>query len=289
VRRRLDVLSSEPTVLELAPELVVVHTDGQRRAIARPVASRGVLDAVVACVQGLEAVSIDAPTGLTRFGAELAAALRRRGVDVVVLDDHALVRLARGQRRAPPTVGAPTRRRLATPRALAVAAATLSVTALSAAAMGQRAGPVDGTDVTWLVEGRIAVEVPAQWKVERITSGPGSARLQVVSPSDRSEVIHVTQSGLPGAQTLDATAAALRTALAEEPGGVFVEFTTVGERAGRPAVTYREIRPDRRVDWTVLIDAGVRIAIGCQGSVEHPGPQRQCDRAIGSAHAVDRK
>jgi type VII secretion-associated protein (TIGR03931 family) len=234
-------------------------------------------------------VSVDAPTGLTRFGAELAAVLRRRGVDVAVLDDHALVRLVRGQHLAPLPLGVPTWRRLATPRALTVAVAALSVVALSAAAVGQRAESVDAADVTWLVEGRIAVEIPARWTVERITSGPGSARLQVVSPSNQSEVIHVTQSGVPGAQTLDATAATLRRALTEESEGVFVEFTAVGERAGRPAVTYREIRPDRSVDWTVLIDAGVRIAIGCQGSAEHPGPRRQCDQAVASAHAVDRK
>ncbi|MGH3640952.1 MAG: type VII secretion-associated protein [Mycobacterium sp.] len=289
VLRRPDLLTSDPIVVELAPELVVVHADGQRHAIARPGPSAGVVDAVLACVRGLDAVTIDVPSGLARFGAELSVALRRTGIDVTTVDDHALVRAARTQPRAPRVDDVPVWRRVATPRAAAVAVAVLSVTALSAVAVGMRARPVDAGDATWLVEGRIAVEVPARWTVDRITSGPGSARLQVVSPSDREEVIHVTQSGLPGTQTLDAAAETLRAALAEEPEGVFVEFSAHGERARRPAVTYREIRPDRHIDWTVLIDAGVRIAIGCQGAAEQPGPVQQCDRAIGSAHAVARK
>jgi type VII secretion-associated protein (TIGR03931 family) len=101
-----------------------------------------------------------------------------------------------------------------------------------------------------------------------------------MNPSD---VIHLTQSWAPRVQTLDAAAETLRTALAEQPEGVFVDFTARGERAQRRAVTYAEIRAERRIDWTVLLDGGVRIAIGCEGS------PTACDRAVGSARAVTRK
>jgi type VII secretion-associated protein (TIGR03931 family) len=52
-------------------------------------------------------------------------------------------------------------------------------------------------------------------------------------------------------------------------------------------VTYREVRAEHEVAWTVLADDGIRIAIGCQS-----GPHREhlvrdaCDQAIQSAHAV---
>jgi type VII secretion-associated protein (TIGR03931 family) len=111
----------------------------------------------------------------------------------------------------------------------------------------------------------------------------------VVSPTNPSEAIHVTQSRVPDAQTLDAAAEALKAALADQPEGVFVDFAKLDERAHRPAVTYSEIRADRRIDWTVLLDGGLRIAIGCQGSVQHPGPEAVCDQAIRSARAIARK
>ena len=91
---------------------------------------------------------------------------------------------------------------------------------------------------------------------------------------------------MPTQQTLDTTAAALRLALADEPDGVFVDFTAVGERGRRPVVTYREVRSDHHVSWAVLLDRGVRIAIGCQGAPDDVGPEQFCDLAIRSAHAV---
>ncbi len=288
VLRRAEVLTTAATVVELAPELVVVHADAQRRVIARVNAPSGVLDAVVACVEGLATVTIDVPAGVALFGADLARALRRRGVEVTVADDQTLVGAVRGPHGHPRCDAISIRRRL-TPRAAAVVVAILSVTALTAAAVGLDAGTEGPPGAIWLVEGRVAVEVPAQWTVERITAGPGSARVEVVSPANPLEAIHVTQSWVPNAQTLEAAAVSLSKALAEQPDGVFVDFTAAGERAHRAAVTYREIRADRRIDWTVLVDGDVRIAIGCQGSAEHPGPEGLCDRAIWSAHAVARK
>ena len=56
---------------------------------------------------------------------------------------------------------------------------------------------------TLLVEGRAAVVVPARWTVRRITDGRGSARVQITSPVDAAIALHVTQSPLPHAQTLE--------------------------------------------------------------------------------------
>ncbi len=272
-------LISAATSVEVAPELVVVHADGQRRAFARV---PGVVDAVVGCLDGVPDAAIDAPAGLAVFGAQLARALRDRGVEVTVRDDRSLVRGALARRDV--TDRGPVRRLGS--RALVAAVAVAATCALGAAALAVDGGSRGTPAVTWLVEGRAAVEVPAQWLVERITSGPGSARVQVVSPENHADAIHVTQSRVPGSQTLEESADALRTALADEPEGVFVDFTAAGVRAGRAAVTYRESRGDRRVDWIVLLDGGIRIAIGCQGPQGSGAP---CDTAVRSAHAVGRK
>ncbi|GLP82314.1 type VII secretion-associated protein [Mycobacterium antarcticum] len=287
VLTRVEVLKTAATVVEVAPDLLVVQTDGRRRVIARTGADAAVLDAVVSSVDGLAAVTVDVPAGVTPFGAELVGALRRRGVDVTCESDQTLVAAVRrddAARRAEHSV-----RHHLTPRAAALAVAILSVAALTTAALGLGPAPDELPPAAWLVEGRVALEVPAQWTVERVTSGPGSARVQVVSTIDRIEAIHLTQSWVPEGQTLDAAAVALAKALAEQPDGIFVDFTPAGERAHRPAVTYREIRPDRHIDWTVLLDGHVRIAIGCQGAADRPGPAVPCDRAIRSAHAVTSK
>ena len=138
----------------------------------------------------------------------------------------------------------------------------------------------------WVVEGRVAVEVPADWKVERVTTGPGSARLQVVSPSDPKAAIHLTQSVVPKQQSLATAAEVLRNSLAAQPEGVFVDFTVADRQADRAAITYREVRPGHLVDWTVLLDGGVRIAVGCQSARDRGWPAWICERAIRSARVV---
>jgi type VII secretion-associated protein (TIGR03931 family) len=286
-RPRVEVLTAARTVVELAPELVVVHAGEHRRAIARSSQDGSVVPTIAACVAGLDAVVIDAPSGLARLGADLGRTLRSRCADVTVVDDDVLVRTATDRQARRPATPTPSRRRGVGVRATAALAAALSVAALAAAGLAIDTDPEDDIGaVAWLVEGRVAVEVPARWTVERITSGPGSARVQVVSPSTPFDVIALVQSRVPDAQTLEETASALRDALADEPDGVFVDFVARDEHAQRPAVTYREIRADRQIAWTVLLDGGVRIAIGCQGSVARPGPEPQCERSVRSAHAV---
>jgi type VII secretion-associated protein (TIGR03931 family) len=141
--------------------------------------------------------------------------------------------------------------------------------------------------MTLLVEGRVGVMVPARWAVERITSGPGSARLQVVSPDDADVAVHITQSPLVPEQSLEQVGESLRTALREQPDGVFVDFNPSGRRAEQPVVTYREIRRDRHITWAVLVDKSLRIAIGCQSAPAREDAVRVvCEQAIQSAHAV---
>lgn len=287
VLRRAEVLAPDATVVEIAPELVVVRADAQRHAVARVGASEEVVRAVVACVDGLGAVTVDVPSGLAVFGADVVRAVRRRGVAVTVVDDRAVVRLVGAQ--SADVTDPSSRRPTVTPRAALLAGAALAATTLAAAAIGLGGGSaatVDASGSTWLVEGRVAVEIPEQWTVERITSGPGSARVQVLSPSDALSAIQVTQSRVPAGQTLDTTAETLRLALADEPAGVFVDFSRLGQRGQRRVVTYREIRADHHVAWAVLLDRGVRIAIGCQGKPGGAGPEQFCDRAIRSAHTV---
>jgi type VII secretion-associated protein (TIGR03931 family) len=142
------------------------------------------------------------------------------------------------------------------------------------------------TPVSALIEGRVVMDVPADWTVQRVTGGPGSARVQVMSPTDRDAILHLTQSQAP-AVDLVATASALRRAVDSEAAGTFIDFNPTDTRAGRPAVTYRELRPGREILWVVLVDDDVRISIGCQ---QAPGRGESmataCDNAVRSARRV---
>jgi type VII secretion-associated protein (TIGR03931 family) len=145
----------------------------------------------------------------------------------------------------------------------------------------------DDMPLTLLVEGRLGVKVPAQWVVERITSGPGSARVQIVSSQHPDIALHITQSSIPRHHTWEMAAESLRQALNEQPLGVFVDFNPADRRVDRPAVTYQEMRADHHIQWVVLVDDALRIAIGCQSA---PGREQlvrdACDQAVQSAHAV---
>lgn len=139
---------------------------------------------------------------------------------------------------------------------------------------------------TLLVEGSVAMTVPADWSTQRVVSGGGSARVQVTSPSDPEVALHLTQTPTPG-ETLAGAAEQLRRAIQAGPAGVFVDFDPSGLSAGRPAVTYREVRTAHHVRWTVLVDRLVRIGIGCQSPpAADDAVRRACDRAVASAHSV---
>lgn len=281
-------------VVEIADELVVI-SGGEADAVPVVVARHAdgdepdvdpaaIVRAVIAMGGGAGGVIVDAPLDVTAaagLGAAVAAGLRAAGMAVTSADV--------GAWRAAPTasatpvvspVDAPTRRgRSMMNAAVGVAVAVaLILGGLAVAAWHGRTPPM-----TVLVEGRVGVQIPAGWTVQRVTDGPGSARVQIVSPSDPQVMLHLTQSAVGDGAIADT----LQEALAGQPSGVFVDFDRAAVVAGRPVVRYREVRSGREIRWGVLADGPVRIAVGCQspsgaGEVVRPA----CEAAIRSAHVV---
>jgi type VII secretion-associated protein (TIGR03931 family) len=131
-------------------------------------------------------------------------------------------------------------------------------------------------------EGRIAVLVPADWTVARVTGGPGSRRLQVSSPEDPDVAVHITQSYAPET-TLTQAAEVLARAISGQVAGVFVDLRADARFAGRPAVSYREIRSGRSVSWWVVVAGTTRISVGCQSPPDAEEPVRAaCEQAVAS-------
>lgn len=266
-------------VVEIATEVVMVS-----RADADPVTVvRGddaVVDAVLTAVGPADHVVIDAPAeviGAHEFGRAVSDRVRRRGGHVSPADLTALHHMLDHDENPTGTIKDRGRTKLWLGAALLAA----SLCAGLALASGNR--PVAGGEMGILVEGRVGMQVPVDWTVQRITGGPGSARVQVVSPADPNAVIHLTQSGIPEGGVADS----LRRALDEESAGVFVGFNPADRVGDRPVISYREMRAERHIRWAVLVDGTVRIAIGCQSRPGRDDLIRQaCDAAIRSAHAV---
>jgi type VII secretion-associated protein (TIGR03931 family) len=287
VLRRAELLSGQPTVcVELAPELVVVSSRGVLVDVLRSGDTEGLLAAIS---KSMSAV-VDAPDGVE--GARpLADLLRANGIDATVAPRDWVRRSVEALRASDE---ADIRETSSSPRRGGRTAAVLTGTVLAAALLcggfATRHTVVPATadmPMTLLVEGRVGVVVPAQWVVQRVTSGPGSARVQIVSRDDATIALHVTQSALAPEQSHEQMAQSLFSALGQEPDGVFVDFNPSGRRVDRAVVTYREVRQDHEIVWFVLIDRSLRIALGCQSARGNEEAVRQvCDRAIGSAHAV---
>lgn len=289
-------ISADTTIVEIASDVVIVTAVDTIVAVVRrqePVADAQSIAATVAAPAG---VLIDAPAGVP--GAEVLASLianriRATGVPVRIADEGLVLRAAAAHR----SPGQEPSTRVRDRKALAVLVGTLSAVALCGGFVVMHdKGPdsrAEAMPVTLLVEGRVGLMVPATWTAERITTGPGSARVQVVSPTDRDIALQITQSLARQPASLGETADSLHAALVETSDGAFVEFNPSDRRADRDAVTYREVRPERHVARTVLIDGSVRIAIGCQSAPGREHLIRQtCERAIRSAHEVsetDRK
>jgi type VII secretion-associated protein (TIGR03931 family) len=277
------------TVLEIAPEFVLVSSpEGDVSVVGC-----GDIEAVVARIPMSMAVLLDCPEGVGGghpFAAMIADRLRTSGIAVTIADRTWVQRGAEVRPAREDDPGAERRPSRHRRRATAVLAGTLLSAAVLCAGFAARhdgGPPATAVPMTLLVEGRVGVMVPTQWAVQRITSGPGSARLQVVSPTDADIAVHVTQSLLAPLQSHAQVAESLRSALRDQPEGVFVEFNPSSRRADRPVVSYREIRADHHIDWVVFVDDTLRIAIGCQSAPEHEGAVRDaCDQAIRSAHAV---
>jgi type VII secretion-associated protein (TIGR03931 family) len=290
-------------VVEIADRLVAVAAapDVDVVAVPRtmepPLVANEVASLIAAGTRA--AVLIDAPAavaGAAALATLIADAVRDGGGQTVTeVDDARLLQLARrasqlGSDFDEPrsTCGAHASRSRARPLGWLAAAGVVVVVAVPAVgAMGRHEGQaMHKTATTILVEGRVALTVPADWPTQRVVGGPGSARVELTSPSDPEVALHVTQSPVAG-ETLSGTAERLKRAIDAEPAGVFVDFNPYGTSAGRPAVTYREVRAGHHVWWTVLLDGVVRISVGCQSRPGGEDAVRDvCDQAVRSAHAV---
>lgn len=275
-RRDLAPANESGVRVEIAPELVMI----QRPRLPAELVPRigdpcAVVDTVLERLRDAECVAIDVPSHVDAAALvdDVTSGLRGRAVPVTILDG--------------PSMGVTS---LRTPlprtrtRVVLAAGVVLAVSALAVAGLRTGSEPSPEAPRTWLVEGRVAVEVPADWNTERIVVGPGSARVQVMSSTDPRQAIHVTQSPIPREQSLASAAEVVRAALSEQPDGVFGDFDPLARVADEAAITYRETRADRVVDWTLVLDGGVRIAIGCQGTPDLPAPRADCEHAIRSAH-----
>jgi type VII secretion-associated protein (TIGR03931 family) len=287
-------------VVEIADEFVVLtgaamvaetrHRD--QLEVAGAVA-RSVLTMVSDTTQ---TVVIDAPAtvhGAAILAASIAERLRDScEMNVMLVDDIRMKRLAgelssRDQRRldaAPPAAAGGDRRRRALTRLMLFIGFTISVVALLCHSEPR---PQEPLPTTFAVEGHVALEVPAQWAMQRVVGGPGSARLQITSPTDPEVALHVTQSRV-ALSSLDATAEFLKGAIDASPAGVFVDFNPSDRSAGRPAVTYREVRAGHDIRWAVWVDKAVRVSIGCQSRSGRSDVVRQvCELAVRSARVLD--
>jgi len=285
-------------VVEIADRLVAVvaaEVAAVPRTMAPTAVASEVASLVAATLRGV--VVIDASVaGAAVLATSIAEMVREGGAQTVIEIDAARLRqLGRGASRPeltsqrPLPTGAADGSRSAVRRLGWLAAAsivgTLAVPVLGARSH-HRAPDTPTAAMTFLVEGQVALTVPANWPTQRLVGGPGSARVQVTSPSDPEVALHVTQTPIAG-ETLSRTAERLKRAIDAEPAGVFVDFNPYGTSAGRPAVTYREVRAGHQVRWTVLLDGVLRISVGCQSRTGAEDAVREvCEQAVRSAHAI---
>lgn len=273
-------------VVEIAPHLVLTLDAGHPVGAERRSAAPGlVAEAVTRHVAGSSSVWVDAPAavpGAAELAAMIVEGLHTAGTSARIADVRQLRKAT--TELVVPSDDAPVARRWRTPTAAAAVAVLLGGIAAAVLWVPRAAHP--GPPTTALVEGRVTTRIPADWVVRRVTIGPGSARVEVASPHHAGALLHVTQARVP-TDDLAATAAALRTALDAQPPGVFVDFNPSGRRAGRAAVTYREVRSGHDITWTVVVDGGVRIGIGCQAaSGRRADIDTVCDEAVRTARAI---
>lgn len=292
-RRDLIVAEGGPdVVIEIGSGIVAVSNGAELVTCARTDVS-GIARAVAGWTdQDSGAVRIDASEELPG-AAEAATAISKalwasritaRRVDVAALALSAAARLTAGRPRRPLGL----LRGWLVPVALAglMAAVIIGFVAARPHAMAP-VPPPEATDRrASLVEGRVAVDVPVGWTVQRVTGGPGSRRVVVSSPTDPESALHITQTYAPGSDLAQA-AEVLARAVGAQPPGVFVDFRATDDAVGRAAVTYREVRPGKVVRWSVVLAGVTRISIGCQSAVGHEDSVREaCDDAVRSAREL---
>jgi len=265
----------DPVVVEIATDRVAVCRRGPVRLLGRR--DHAGIAALVAHRASGTPVLIDVPDsvpGAAHTAAEVRKALADSGIDARTVDIYPPPDT--------PTAASAARRR---PWITAAALTVTVVTVTLAVAMWPRTTDAPGPEAVALVEGRVSVEIPPDWAVRRVTGGPGSRRVEVTSPADDRSVLHITSAYTPEG-TLAEAAAVLERVAAAEPA-VFGDFEAAAEIAGRPALTYREVRPGRVVSWAVVLDGAMRIGIGCQSA---PGREQSlgsvCAAAIASARDI---
>jgi type VII secretion-associated protein (TIGR03931 family) len=293
-------------VVEIAERVVAIvgaETVGVPRRVGQCLVAEEVATVIGEMSSGTTAVVlIDVPSTVAEapgLAAAIASEVRNSGRRAVEIDATRLSRLAASARTALPNQSESSQRQSASSaggvrsprlmlRGLAAAAVVFAaVVPVVVGAGGHGVAPPTTAPTTFLVEGRVALTVPAYWTAQRVLAGPGSARVQVTSPADPEAALHVTQSPVPPDETIGVTADRLQRAIGSEPDGVFVDFNPSGISAGRPAVTYREVRASHQVRWTVVVDGPVRISIGCQSRPGGEDAVRDvCEQAVRSAHTI---
>lgn len=293
-------------VVEIAERVVAIvgaETVGVPRRVGQGLVAEEVATVIGEMSSGTTAVVlIDVPSTVAEapgLAAAIASEVRNSGQRAVEIDATRLSRLAASARTALPNQSESSQRQSASSaggvrslrlmlRGLAAAAVVFAaVVPVVVGAGGHGVAPPTTAPTTFLVEGRVALTVPAYWTAQRVLAGPGSARVQVTSPADPEAALHVTQSPVPPDETIGVTADRLQRAIGSEPDGVFVDFNPSGISAGRPAVTYREVRASHQVRWTVVVDGPVRISIGCQSRPGGEDAVRDvCEQAVRSAHTI---
>lgn len=270
-------------VVEIAAEHVAVSGPAALRMLDRRDV-RAIAEVTGRCA-GRATVLIDAPGEVPGAGHTAEAirnALERRDIRAHMADVGADVGAGA------PAIGHGTakRSRLLAVRAPVAVVAIAAVAVCGAAAWPRAGAPHPGDPVTSLIQGRMAVDIPRDWPVRRVSAGPGSRRVEIASPHDAAAVLHITFAYAPGT-TLAQAAEILGRAAAAAPAGVFVDFRAAADVAGRRAVTYREIRPGRVVAWSVVLDRSTRIGIGCQSAPGREHTVREvCEAAVASAREL---
>jgi type VII secretion-associated protein (TIGR03931 family) len=296
---RASTAPPEATAVVEITERMVVTTGRESIALPRRGAPHMLAEKVGHAIADIAGASvlIDAPSGVpgaAELASSIAGVLRGGGWTPVTVDGTRLAELARSAFGEPSVPTPPIRSRAPRLRVLGACGAlvlTASPVAVSSVLpVGRRdvaaANRVETAPTTYLTEGRVALTVPAKWSAQRVLAGPGSARVQVTSPSDPEVALHLTQSPVAG-ETLGGTAERLKRAIDAEAAGAFVDFNPSGSTAGRPAVTYREVRAGHHVRWSVFVDGPVRISIGCQSRPGHEDAVREvCEQAVRSARVI---
>ena len=292
----LATIAGDAPVVEIGPQIVTVTVDGAvpsgipRRARA----PSDVADSIVRTVlreSERGPVWLDAPAGVPGAGAlaaQIAERLKAVNRAVHRVGDRQLLSAAavvmEFDEAQPIAQPRRTHRRLLNCAAAATAAAIAAV-GLWTGAGGGAAVDTAAVATTALVEGHVTMQIPADWAIRRIMMGPGSARVEAISPGDAEMVLHLTQASVRD-DSLVAAAATLRRAIDAEPAGIFIDFHPTDERAGRAAITYREIRPGHEIRWAVVVDGNMRIGIGCQTGAASDDVTTACKDAVRSAHQI---